>query len=89
MRRTISVARGKDLVDIRVSGHSHVVIYVALGTEYFRFNSKGKRVSARVEPGRYTVETDGKLLKLTQAKLETELRIPKVDDLRKVPPARK
>lgn len=85
MKRTISVARGKDLVDVRVTNHSRVVLYDASGDEWFRSQSKGKHITAMVIPGRYTIETDGKFVKIAQLRLEPELRTPKVEDMRKVP----
>lgn len=85
MKRTISVAKGKDLVDVRVTNHSYVVLYDASGDEWFRSQSKGKHVTVIVIPGRYTIETDGKFVKIAQIRLESELRTPRAEDLRKVP----
>ena len=85
MKRTVLVPEDIDLIDVRVTNHTYVVLYKASGDEWFRSQSKGKHVTIMAMPGRYTLETDGKFLEIAQLKLEPELRTPKPEDLRKVP----
>ena len=74
MKKTIEVPKGKDLVGISVSGHSHVSLRDSAGSETFRFESPGEHITAVVPPGSYTVETDGKLGKVEVMVVEQHRR---------------
>ena len=84
-KRTVTVPKGKDLVVVWATNHTYVVLYDASGQEYFRSQSKGKHLNITVVPGRYTLETDGKLRKVSLVTFESDLRVPKHEDLRKPP----
>ncbi len=64
MQKKIKVPLGKDLVSLAVSGHSYVRLLDANGKETFRFDSPGEHVTAVVSPGRYVIDTDGKVGKV-------------------------
>ena len=61
------------------------VLCDASGQECFRSQSKGKHHNIAVVPGRYTLETDGNLKKVSLVTLDSDLRVPKPEDLRKPP----
>lgn len=84
MRKAIEVSKGKDVVGISVSGHSHVRLIDSTGAEAFRFNSPGEHITAVVQPGSYIVETDGKLGKVDLSVAE-RLRGPTEFDAMKPP----
>jgi len=85
MNRKLTIPRDKDVVRMTVTGHSYVRLLDENGQEIFRFQSPGRHVTAVVRPGRYTVETDGKLGRLELAALEPRLRAARQFDLRKPP----
>jgi hypothetical protein len=64
MKKVIEVPKGKDLIGISVTGHSHVRLLDSSGAETFRFQSPGEHITAVVRPGSYAIETDGKLGKI-------------------------
>ena len=68
--RSLTVPRGKDMLVVRVNRHTHVVLRDAAGTVRSRWDSEGKHVTFPVEPGRYTVETDGRLGALELRRLD-------------------
>lgn len=70
MTKQISVPRGKDIVGMAVEGHTYVRLLDSTGKETFRFDSPGEHVTASVEPGSYTIETDGKIRKVDFASLD-------------------
>jgi|KBSMisStaDraftv2_1062788.scaffolds.fasta_scaffold431446_2 hypothetical protein len=74
MNKQLKVSRGKDLLSIQLAGHSYVRITDEAGNETFRSDSDARHVNAIVSPGRYVVETDGKLNKLTQSAREPRHR---------------
>jgi hypothetical protein len=75
VKQQINVTAGKDLVTIEASGHKFVRLLDAKGEEIFRFDSPGEHVTAFVHPGRYTVESDGKLGKVDVGTIEPRFRL--------------
>jgi hypothetical protein len=74
MTKQLNVPKGKDSVGVWVTGHTYVRLLNSEGEETFRFDSPGKHVTAAVQPGRFTIETDGKLGKVELASLPPHLR---------------
>lgn len=85
MKRQLKVARGKDLLTVMVSGHSYLSVVDEAGSETFRSDSGTRHVNVAVSPGRYVVETDGKLQKLQLTALEPRHRQPRQLDAAKAP----
>jgi hypothetical protein len=71
MKKPLDVAKGKDLVTLSLTGHTYVRLLDAKGDEVFRSASPAESVTAVVQPGSYTVETDGKLAKYEVGSLES------------------
>lgn len=82
-RRKITIPKGKDLMIVLATNHTYIVLHDVIGQECFRSQSKGKHVNIAVAPGQYTIETDGKLSKVSLTKLDPELQIPVSKKLRK------
>lgn len=82
-KKTVKVPKGKDLLLIWVTSHTYVVRCDKAGHERFRFQSKGKHITIVVEPGEYTLETDGEFKKISLEKIEPNLEVPKTEDLLK------
>jgi hypothetical protein len=61
MKKQLSVPKGSDVVGLSVTGHTYLRLLDAKGGETFRFDSPGEHVTAVVQPGAYTIDTDGKL----------------------------
>jgi len=85
MRKQLEVPKGKDVVGVSVTGHTYLRLIDSESKEAFRFDSSGEHVTAVVEPGRYTIETDGKLGKVELASLEPRLRARRKADATKPP----
>lgn len=85
MNKEITVPKGKDFVSISVSGHKYVRLLDAEGTEIFRSDSPGEYVTAAVEPGKYTVDTDGKIGKVDSGALDERHRKGRLADAGKPP----
>jgi hypothetical protein len=66
-------------VGVSVTGHTYVRLVDSSGEETFRFDSPGEYVTAAVQPGTYTVDTDGKLGKVELASLDPRLRSERAD----------
>src|SRR3954453_3695883 len=64
MSKQITVPKGKDYVSIAASGHKYIRILDAEGNEIFRSNSPAESVTAVLDPGSYTVESDGRIGKV-------------------------
>lgn len=64
MNQQVTVPKGKDFVSISASGHKYIRLLDVEGNEIFRSNSPGELVTAIVDPGRYNVDTDGKIDKV-------------------------
>jgi hypothetical protein len=80
MNKQLSVPKGKDIVSIWVTDHTFLRLIDAKGEEIFRFDSPGEHVTAAVQPGSYTIESDGKIGKVEFASLDPKLRsTPKAD----------
>jgi hypothetical protein len=77
MKKQLKVPRGKDLLTVAVSGHSYLSLADEAGTETFRSDSPTRHINVSVSPGRYVVETDGKIQKLQLTALEPRLRAPR------------
>ena len=73
MNKEIDVPKGKEVVSVRMSEHTHIRLLNSKGEETFRFDSPGNHVSAVVPAGRYTIETDGKLGEVEYASLPSHL----------------
>ncbi len=83
--RALTVPRGKDLLVVRVSNHTYVLLKDATGSVRSRWQSTGKHLTFALEPGRYTLETDGRLRKVLPERLEPHLRAPKPQHLHRPP----
>jgi hypothetical protein len=68
---------------VLATNHTYIVLQNTTGQECFRSQSKGKHINIMVTPGKYTIETDGKLSKISLTKLDPELHIPGSRNLRK------
>jgi hypothetical protein len=62
--KKLDVPKGSNIVGISATGHTYVRLLDPKGDEIFRFDSPGEHVTAAIEPGTYTVDTDGKLGKI-------------------------
>jgi hypothetical protein len=74
MKKQLSVPNGSDVVGLWVTGHAYVRLLDANGNEIFRFDSSGEHVTAVVQAGTYTVDTDGKLGKIELSSLAPRFR---------------
>ena len=61
MKKQLDVPKGNDVIGMSVTGHTYIRLLDAKGEETFRFDFPGEHVTAVVQPGNYTVDTDGKL----------------------------
>lgn len=71
MNKQIEVPKGKDIISVSLSGHTFARLLNAKGDEVFRSASPAQDVTAVVQPGAYTVDTDGKLGKIELSSLES------------------
>ena len=85
MNKEITVPKGKDFVSISASGHKYITLIDAKGNEVFRSNSPAESVTAAVEPGSYTVDTDGKIGKIDYGTLDERYRKGRPIDAGKPP----
>jgi hypothetical protein len=74
MNREITVPKGKDFVSISASGHKYVRLMDAKGNEILRSSSPGGYVTAAIEPGVYTIDTDGKIGEVGYGSLDKRYR---------------
>lgn len=79
MTKEITVPKGKDFASISVTGHQYVRVLDAGGNEVLRSNSPSEYVTAALDPGRYTVESDGKIGKVDFGSLDERVRKTRVD----------
>ena len=70
--RALTVPKGKEVLTVWASGHTHLLLRDAEGEVRSRSDSDGKHVSFTVTPGRYTLESDGRLRKVTLGRLSTQ-----------------
>jgi hypothetical protein len=89
MNKEITVPKGKDFVSISASGHKYIRLVDAEGNEIFRSNSPGESITAIVDPGRYNVDTDGKVDKVDYGALDERYRNRRPLDAGKPPDAGK
>jgi hypothetical protein len=82
-KRKITIPKGKDLMIVLATNHTYIVLQDVTGKECFRSQSKGKHVNISVVSGKYTIETDGKLSKVSVTKLDSALKLPLSRKLRK------
>jgi hypothetical protein len=87
MNKEFTVPKGKDFAIISASGHKYVRVLDAEGNEIFRSNSPGEFVTAIVDPGRYNVDTDGKIDKVDYGTLDERYRKGRPVDAGKPPDA--
>jgi hypothetical protein len=85
MNKSLKVSRGKDLLTVSLSGHSYVRLLDEDGAEAFRADSPTRHVNARVKPGRYVIETDGKIQKAALTAVEARHRDTRETDASKPP----
>ena len=71
MNKQLEVPKGKDIISVSLSGHTFVRLLNAKGDEIFRSASPAQDVTAVVQPGAYTIDTDGKLGKIELTSLES------------------
>jgi hypothetical protein len=71
MNKQLEVLKGKDTISLSLSGHTFVRLLNAKGDEIFRSASPANDVTAVVQPGAYTIDTDGKLGKVELNSLES------------------
>jgi hypothetical protein len=88
MTKELTVPKGKDVVNVSVTAHTHVRLMDAQGKETFRFDSPGQHFTAFVRPGHYTIETDGKVGEVEFATLEPHIRTRSEADATKPPLAK-
>jgi len=69
--RALTVPKGKDVLMVWVSNHTHVLLRDGEGALRARSDSDGKHVSFTVAPGRYTLETDGRVRKIGFVRMMT------------------
>jgi len=74
MSQSVEVPKGKDTLNLWITDHTYVRLVNSEGDETFRSDSPGKHVTAIVQPGRFTIETDGKMEKVEPASLPSNLR---------------
>ena len=85
MYKDITIPEGKDFVGISASGHKYIRLLDPQGNEIFRSNSPGEYVTAAVEPGSYTIDTDGKIGKIGYGSLDERYRKGRPIDAGKPP----
>ena len=85
MHKDITIPDGKDFVGISASGHKYIRLLDSQGNEVFRSNSPGEYVTAAVEPGSYTIDTDGKISKIGYGSLDERYRKGRPIDVEKPP----
>ncbi len=78
--RALRVPRGKDLLIVWARNHTRVVLKDVSGNIRSRWESTGKHINFALEPGRYILETDGRVTKVLLERLEARLRAPKPQD---------
>lgn len=71
MNKQLKVPKGKDIITASLSGHTFVRLLNAKGDEIFRSASPAQDVTAVVQPGAYTINTDGKLGKVGLSSLQS------------------
>jgi hypothetical protein len=73
MTKTIEVPKGKGVLGVAVTGHTYLRLLDAQGRETFRSDSAGEHITAAVQPGSYTLESDGRIGKIDYAPLPARL----------------
>ena len=74
MTKEIDVPQGSGAIAITVTDHKYVRLLNSRGDETFRFDSTGRHITAVVQVGHWTIETDGKLDKVETGQLPERLR---------------
>lgn len=72
-KKDLTVAKGKEVVSLSVSGHKYVRIIDDKGNEAFRSDSPGD-VTALLPPGKYTIDTDGTVGKVDAGEIDKKYR---------------
>ncbi len=80
---------GKDFLTVLLTGHRYLRILDESGAESFRSDSTTRHVNAKVKPGRYVIETDGKLRKVALTALEPRHREARPTDVAEPPRPRR
>lgn len=85
MSKQITVPKGKDYVSIAASGHKFIRVLDVDGNEIFRSNSPAESVTALLDSGSYTIDSDGKIGKVDYGNLDARLRTGRPADASKPP----
>jgi hypothetical protein len=73
-KNELTVAKGKEVVSLSVSGHKYVRVLDEKGNEVFCSDSPGESVSALLPAGKYTIESDGTVGKVDAAEIDKRHR---------------
>jgi hypothetical protein len=88
MKKQLTVPKGNDVVGLTATGHTYIQLLDSKGEAVFRSDSASADVTATVQPGDYTVDTDGKLGKVALSSLEPRFRVGREADSMKPPKPR-
>jgi hypothetical protein len=67
MKKGFSVKQGDNCVTIKISGQTYAKIYDKKGMPVLLDSSQTDMITAIIEPGDYTIETDGKVASVTSS----------------------
>jgi len=82
MKKTFEVPNGKNFVGLSLNGHTFARLLDSNGLEVFRFDSAGEYITAVVQPGTFTIETDGQLLSMDLIASERLMHVGETNALR-------
>lgn len=72
MKKTLSVKQGDNCATIKISGQTYAKIYDKKGMLVLLDSSQTENITALIEPGEYTIESDGKVVSAVSSKVQLE-----------------
>ncbi len=72
MKKEFSVKQGDNCATIKISGQTYAKIYDKKGMLVLSDSSQTDNITALIEPGEYTIETDGKVVSVVSSVVHLE-----------------
>jgi hypothetical protein len=72
MKKEFSIKQGDNCATIKISGQTYAKIYDKKGMLVLSDSSQTDNISALIEPGDYTIESDGKVASVVSSVVQLE-----------------